>query len=150
MGQLRALFKGPPKHCGSHKDFMQFHILRIPQYTNGNGYCMQSAARVTVCTMESSRRPQESEDWAKLRYLSDILSSRFFPTTSASHKGRSGRGELVPAWLSIYHLSITSAANLIAQCWQFSIVERCRRHNPQHLLRVRIIRQRSFSQTKFS
>jgi hypothetical protein len=66
-----------PKRGDSHKDSKPFHILRISQYTNGTGYYVKSAARVAVCTMESSMRPQESEELpkrAKLRYLSDILS----------------------------------------------------------------------------
>jgi hypothetical protein len=53
MGQLCELVIGPPKRGDLHKGFKQFHIPRILQYTNENGYCMKSAARVTVCTMES-------------------------------------------------------------------------------------------------
>ena len=67
------------------KDSKQFHILRIPQYTNGNGDCMKSAARVTVCTTESTRRPQESEDWAKLQYLISYLVD-FFPRLLLANK----------------------------------------------------------------
>ena len=78
---------------------------------------MKSAARVTVCAMERSRRLQDSEHWAKLRYLSDILSSTrvdMLPRLLLAQRSRAPLGDPI---------ELPSATNVIAQCWQFATVE---------------------------
>ena len=68
--------------------------------------------------MEISMRPQGTEDWTKLRYLYDILSSRSSYRAAANHQGLS---ELMPAWLSylpspIYNFFSEHYCTVLAVC----------------------------------
>jgi len=86
LGQLGTLVMGSPPCGDSYKDSKQFG-LRIPQYTNGNRLYERRCKGHLV----RSRRPQESDDWVKLRYLYctyPISYIAYFPTTAE------GRNEL--------------------------------------------------------